>query len=405
MDKEKLKNIQQLFKRHSKMQFAKFTDFRKRHRQFTTSVIVILAGILLTIIMVAVKKPPAKVKYPEVAPLVKTVRLRPSDIEMLIKGYGTVKPKSQVQLVPQVGGRVVELNPQFRAGGVIKAGQEIFRIEPKDYELAVEQAQANVAEAEVKLDIEKSEAVVARREWQQINPGVEPNSMLVLREPQIRQAQALLDSAAAALSKAKLNLDRTSITLPLDICVTEKKVDLGQYIAAGQSVGTAYGIDAVEIAVPLEDAELAWFDIPGSVAEVRADFAGAVKIFNGQVKRTTGQVDELSRLVYVVVEVANQIDEDGAIKDALLPGTFVTVSIKGKTFKNAYAVKRDWIRNGEEIWTANNDVLYITPVEVVRADDEYAYVKLSGSDVIEVVTGSVDAVVDGMKIRASSSEK
>ncbi len=404
MDKEKLKNSQQWLKQQLKIKSDHFTDFRKKHRQFTFSVIIIIAGVLLTVVMVALKKQPAKVNYPETAPLVKTAMVAPQDIAMIINGYGTVKPKAQVQIVPQVAGSVVWLNPLFRAGGVIKAGQELFRIEPKDYELAVEQAQASVAEAEVKLDIEKSEAVVAKREWQQINPDSEPNSMLVLREPQIKQAQALLDSAKAALSKAKLNLERTGITLPIDICVTGKNVDLGQYITAGQSVGSAYGIDAVEIEVPLEDGELAWFDIPGSIAEVKADFAGAARIFNGQVKRTTGQVDEFSRLVYVVVEVANHIDEDGTIKDALLPGTFVTVGIKGKTFKKAFAVKRDWIRNGEEIWTAEDDVLSIMTVEVVRTDEQYAYVKTGSNDAIEVVTGSVNAVVDGMKIRVSSGK-
>ncbi|MCE5339680.1 MAG: efflux RND transporter periplasmic adaptor subunit [Planctomycetaceae bacterium] len=405
MDKEKLKNAQQRLLQQLKIKSEQFTNFRKRHRQFTISAIVIIAGVLLTIIMIAIKKSPAKESYPEVAPLVKTSIVSPRNIEMVINGYGTVKPKSQVQIVPQVAGKVVLLNPLFRAGGVIKAGQELFRIEPKDYELAVEQAQANVAEAEVKLDIEKSEAAVAKREWHQINPDSEPNSMLVLREPQIKQAQAMLDSTKAALSKAKLNLERTSITLPIDTCVTEKKVDLGQYIAAGQSVGSAYGTDAVEIEVPLEDGELAWFDMPGSIAEVKADFAGAARVFNGQVKRTTGQVDEFSRLVHVVVEVANHIDEDGAIKDALLPGTFVTIGIKGKTFKNAFAIKRDWIRNGEEIWTVEDDVLSIMPVEIVRADEEYAYIKTGSNDAIEIVTGSVNAVVDGMKIRISSENK
>ncbi|OHB48518.1 MAG: hypothetical protein A2Y10_09035 [Planctomycetes bacterium GWF2_41_51] len=405
LNKEKMLTLWNRIKLKSKNAYKLFADYCKRHKQAAISAAILIVGILITIIMVALKKQPAKVEYPELAPLVKTARIHPQDIEMVIKGYGTVKPKSQVQIVPQVSGRVVTLNPQFRTGGVIQEGEQLLQIEPKDFELAVEQAQANVAEMEVKLDIEKSEAAVARREWEQINPGTEPNSALVLREPQIKQAEAQLYSAQAVLSKAKLDLERTNIKLPINVCITEKNVDLGQYIMAGQTVGRAYGIDAVEIEVPLEDGELAWFDIPGSKAEVLSNFGGEEKILEGEVKRTTGRVDEFSRLIYVVVEVTNRDVKEGVITDILVPGKFVTVGIKGKTFKNAFAVKRDWIRNGEELWVVNGDFLNIRAVDVVRTDDKYAYVRFESGDGVEVITSSVDAVVDGMKIRVSSENK
>ena len=121
---------------------------------------------------------------------------------------------------------------------------------------------------------------------------------MVLRDPQIRQAKAQLESAKAQLAVAELNLKRTSLSLPIDVRIISKKVDLGQYVMAGTNIGTAYGTEAVEIEVPLEDEDLAWFDIPengfsaGNVqAEVKARFAGKEYTWPGFVKRTTGQVD------------------------------------------------------------------------------------------------------------------
>lgn len=398
IDKGKMLTFKNRLVSKSKDLMKQAVNRLKRHRQFSIAAAVLIGGILVTIIMIALKSEPKKVEYPQLAPLVKTAVIEPQDIEMIIKGYGTVKPKLYVQIVPQVSGRVVSVNPQFRAGGMIPAGEELFRIEPKDFELAVEQAQANVAEMEVKLDIEKSEATVARKEWEQINPGTEPNSALVLREPQIKQAQAQLDSAKAILSKAKLDLERTSIVLPIEVCVTEKKIDLGQYVVSGQAAGSAYGVEAVEIEVPLEDDELAWFSFPDTRAQVKATFAGAEKIFNGVVKRTTGRVDEASRLIYAVVEVVND-PRHSAPNGNLIPGMFVEVNIKGKVLENAFAVKRDWVHNSEEVWVVNGDKLHIRKPKIVRSDEEYAYLTGLSNESIRVITSGLDAVVDGMNVK------
>ncbi len=399
--KDKIKKRWEQLKPNVRRLIARTVDFCKRHRQFSISAAIVLSGLLLSVVMYVLRSEPSKVEYPELAPLVKTEILEPCDVEMIIKGYGTVEPKLQVQIVPQVLGTIVKMNSQFRAGGFIAAGEQLFQIEPKDFELAVRQAQAKVAEAEVKLDMEKAEAAVARREWQQINPGTEPDSALVLREPQIRQAQAALYSAKAALAKAQLDLERTSITLPIDVCITAKSVDLGQFVTTGQVAGSAYGIDAIEIKVPLEDSELAWFDLPGSSAQVKSTFAGIEKTFNGVVKRTTGRVDEASRLVYAVVEVQNTSKQKSQTY-TLIPGMFVEVNIKGKVLENAFAVKRDWIHNAVELWIVNDGVLHIRTPEIVRADNEYAYIRQGSDSRIEVVTSSLDAVVEGMRVRVAS---
>ncbi len=372
---------------------------------------IVIAGVLIALVFIKFKKTPQRKEQEILAPLVKVERLDRRDIQMVIRGYGTVSPRVQVEIVPQVSGKIVWVNPQFKAGGFIRRGEQILKIDPRDYDLAVRQANSAVAEAQVKLDLERAEAKVARVEWQQINPDKEPTSPLVFREPQIRQAQAKLESANAGLATTNLNLERTQLSLPVDALIMSEKVDLGQYVMIGQSVGVAYGLESMEIEVPLEDKELAWFDIPntvsgngtggpakGPIARVKADFAGATNVWRGRVVRTTGQVDKTSRLISVVVEVPEPF-KDSDSRPPLLPGMFVEVLIEGNILKNAIAVPRDAMRSSNEVWVAEDGQLHIRLLDIVRADRDFAYARSGLDDGDMIVISSLDTVIEGMRVR------
>ncbi len=386
--------------------------------QLLLVVVIVTAGVLIAVVFIKLKKPPQRQEQIVLAPLVKVERLARRDIQMMIRGYGTVNPRLEVEIVPQVSGKVVWVNPQFKAGGFIRSGELIFKIDPRDYELAVRQANAAVAEAQVMLDLEKAEAETAKEEWQQLHPGEEPDSPLVFREPQIRQRQARLESANAGLANADLNLERTQLSLPVDAMVMSERVDLGQYVMIGQSVGAAYGIESMEIEVPLEDKELAWFSIPkstilangtnssvkGPVARVKADFAGSSNVWQGSVVRTTGQVDIASRLISVVVEVLEPFKDSGSTPP-LLPGMFVEVSIEGNILKNAIAVPRDAMHNNNEVWVAKDSQLDVQSLDIVRADRDFAYADSGLDDGDMIIVSSLDTVIEEMKVRIQAESE
>jgi RND family efflux transporter MFP subunit len=290
-----------------------------------------------------------------------------------------------------------------------------LRIDPRDYELAVRQAEAAVADAKVLLETEQAEAEVARIEWKQLHPDTEPTSPLVLRQPQIRKAKALLDSSEAQLATAQLRLERTNLSLPFDVLITTESVDLGQYVVMGQALAKGYGTGSVEIEVPLMDSELAWFDIfensifsngssnsaKGTPAEVKATFAGTEHTWKGVVVRTAGQVDKTSRMISVVVEVADPFDAKNG-RPPLLPGIFAEVLIQGNTLRNAIAVPRDAIRQGNQMWIVNGNRLGVRALDIVRADKNFAYVVSKDFDNAKVVISSLDAAIDGMKVRTKA---
>ncbi len=382
---------------------------------FVLAVVILAAGIFVAYRLIISRKPPQRVEQKFVAPLVEVKQLLSRDIEMIVSGYGTVSPKVQVEIVPQVSGKVVWVHSQFKVGGFIRGGEQILKIDARDYELAVQQAKAAVAEAQVRLDTEKAEAAVSKEEWQLLHPDTEPVSSLVFREPQIRQAQARLESSKAGLATAELNLERTQFSLPVDALIISERVDLGQYVMTGQSIGSAYGTEAVEIEVPLEDSELAWFDVPnnmdlpggngspvkGAPAVIKADFAGANRTWNGYVVRTTGQVDRTSRLVSVVVEVPEPFNEAGS-EPPLLPGMFVEVLIKGKVLRKAFAVPSEALRSGNELWVVEDGRLYIKALDIVRTDRDFAYTISDLTDGAMIVVSTLDAVTNGMMVRTQT---
>ncbi len=393
---------------------SKADSFRQRHPklyQFLLVILIVAVGTFILVITVVFKKAPPKEEPPVLAPLVEVRSLHQADIPMVVEGYGTVRAKVQVEIVPQVSGNVVYVHPQFKNGGYIRADEAIVRIDPRDYELAVEQTLASVAQAEVKLEMEKAEAEVARSEWRQLHPDSEPNSPLVFRGPQIRQAEATLDSAQAALATAKLNLDRTEVKLPVDVRIVREDIDLGQLVSRGQSIGSAYGVQAIEIEVPLEDRELAWFDIPsepfianhgrqGSKAYVYADFAGSRHQWHGYVTRTVGQVDERSRMISVVVEVAEPFKVTDE-RPALMPGIFVDVDISGHTLEGGMAIPRDALHNKNEVWVVDGNHLHIQPLDVVRWGRDSAFIRSGLPDGAKVVVSALETAVEGMKVRTA----
>jgi RND family efflux transporter MFP subunit len=383
-----------------------------RLKQFVISLSIIILGALSTYILIKSRKPPQRKEQEIIAPLVMVKQLKAKDIQMVIRAYGTVSPKVEVDIVPEVPGKVVSVNPSLKAGGLIPAGAQILQIDKRDYEFAVQQTNAVVADALVRLEIEMAEAEVARREWEQLHPGTEPNSPLVLHESQVRQTKAALESAKAQLATAQLRLERTSLSLPFDALIISEKVDLGQYMAAGQPVAVAYGIDTVEIEIPLEDEELAWFDIfedsaslngnrassRKTPAVVKADFAGAEHTWKGYVTRTTGQVDKMSRMISVVVEVPKPFERSNG-RPPLLPGIFAEVLIEGKVLKNALAVPRDAIHDSNKVWIVQDDILHIEALDIVRADKDFAYAIARVDHNATIVTSSLDTVTEGMKVR------
>ena len=371
--------------------------------------IVLGIGAILTFILMSARKAPERVERPSLGPLVEVIPAQISDVPVVIGGHGEVVPRVAVDVVPQVVGQVVKVHPSLVAGGFFRAGDALVVIDPRDYELALERAQASVARAQVSLQREQAEGVVAREEWDELHAD-EAAPGLVVREPQIRQAEAELAAANADLAAAKLNLERTHVSLPFDGVVASESVDVGQFVGSANRLARVYGTDFVDIRVPMESRELAWFDVPsrdggdGSRAQVSVTFGGSRSSWDARVTRMEAQVDQVSRMVHVVVEVKDPYDTS-ADHPALLPGTFVDVQIFGRTLENVVPIPRFAIREGDQVWVFDDGKLLIRQVQVLRSDRHQTLVA-SGIEADEfIIVSSLDAVTEGMTVRNAADQQ
>ncbi|MEM8962619.1 MAG: efflux RND transporter periplasmic adaptor subunit [Acidobacteriota bacterium] len=369
--------------------------------KFVLPLIVLLAGAGATAALISSRQAPAPEVRPALGPLVETTIAQPTDLTVSVDSQGEVGAAVRVEVLAEVSGRVIQVHPRLVAGGRIPAGATLARIDPRDYQLAVESARAAIASAETRLEQERAEAAAALNEWRQVN-GDTPAPTLLIREPQIRQIQAEKAAAEAQLARAELDLERTQISVPFDAIVLSESVDRGQFLNVGRVVASLYGTNAVEIRVPLDDAELRWFDLPSAQSKpsvtVSADFAGSRNTWPGVLDRLEGQVDPQTRLVHVIARVADPFAQE----PPLLPGTFVDVSIDGRALEGVFQLPRFALRTGGVVWVVDDGALRFRDVEVLRTDRSSVFIS-SGLEVGEhVVISSLDGVTDGMTVRIDS---
>ncbi|MBC8423670.1 efflux RND transporter periplasmic adaptor subunit [bacterium] len=375
---------------------------------------ILVLGVLGAVIMIKLRPEPAKRPAMVMRPVVRVHVVEGDAPAVIVSGYGTVRSAQRVQITPQVTGNAVYKSPALEIGGAFAKGDVLLRIEETDYRLAAEIAAAAVARSEYEQARATQEAEIARREWREIQAAdpdrrVRPNP-LVLHGPQLKLAEANLMSARASLAKAELDLERCTLRAPFSGRVVSESVDVGQYVRAGTPVGEIFADASPEVTVPLDDADLAFFDRPGpgrdgAPAEIVAEYAGAERVWRGHVARLSGALDPRTRMVDVVVAV----DEDPAGAGAgppLMEGLFVEVRLLGRRLPGAVEIPRAALREGGTVWVAvDPGRVSIRPVVVARKGHDTVLVTegLSAGDA--VIVSNLDIVTEGMDIRVAGAPR
>lgn len=329
--------------------------------------------------------------------------VKASNMDLKVITQGEVRAKTQIDIVAQVAGRVIEVSTEFVEGGIIKPDVPLVSIESIDYVFAVNQGKARVTEAEVRVQQAKADAEVAQ--YQLRNEG--KVSDLALKIPQLAEANAKLKAAQSYLEQARVNLSRTQISLPFDGRVISTSVAVGQYVSPGTRIGRAFGNDSVEIRLPLNDSQLATLGLPiGFVAtnynrvpvKISAKVAGREQLWTGQLKRLDASIDPSTRMLFGTAEVKNPYAE-GASQTGmpLAVGLFVTVEIVGRTLENAYIISREALRAGDKVYVVNNDgKLEIRSVDVTYSSETEAVVSVGLDIGDQVITSSIPNPIEGM---------
>jgi RND family efflux transporter MFP subunit len=381
--------------------------------KFWFPVAVLLLSAAAAFVLVATAPEVESVAVEEVIPVVRTIVVTPSDIRMDVRSQGTVAPRTESELVPEVSGPLVWVSPSLVSGGFFKKGEPLLRIDPRDYKTSVARARADLARAEG--EAEHAAAELERHEALARSSVNSPSQLSNARRAR-RVADAALDSARVSLDQARRDLGRAEILAPFDGRVREEHLDVGQFVSRGVAIATLYSTDFAEIRLPLADRQLAFLDVPSVRGSDLADipvrlyakFAGTEQIWHGRIVRTEGEIDAKSRMVHVIARVEDPYHL-GANKEQRPPlavGMFVRAEIQGRIAANVVAVPRAAIRDADNllIVDAQNE-LHRRSVEVLRIDRDEVLVRAPLAAEDRVVVSPIQVIVEGMRVQPVADQE
>ena len=343
--------------------------------------------------------------------LVETIMPSAGTQSIDIVGYGTVEPHRRLAVQPQVGGQVMELNDAIRAGGILRAGTTILRIDPRDYELAVRQREADVANAEVALQLEEARGLVAAREWELLGESIETSELgqrLARREPQKLEKEAMLEASKGRLEQAQLELERTTLRTPFNSMVLEDSIEIGQVVSPQTRVATLIGTDRFDVivAIPLDQlprlrVDPSHPDRSSTATIVQELGAGETVTRPARVDRVIGEVERAGRLARVRVVVDDPLGlQDSTASVPLLVGSYVQVRIDGPIVEDVVELPRAVVRDNETVWIMDAaDELQIRDLEVVSGRPNTVLARLELGPDEQIVTSPLPIAIPGMPLQ------
>jgi multidrug efflux system membrane fusion protein len=292
-------------------------------------------------------------------------------VPIRVQAIGNVEPYLTVALKARVDGQIVAVN--FREGEEVRKGDVLFRVDPRPYEAALRQAQANALRDRAARDQARSQ----ERRYQEL---LDKNFISKEAYAQIRTnaetAEATAKASGAALENARLNLDYCTIRSPLSGYVGKVLLQAGNMVRAND-VNPLVVINQVRpvyvnFAVP--EQKLPEIRKYQAAAPLRADVIpperNAAPVI-GQLVFIDNAVDPSTG----TIRLRAQFDNDDA---ALWPGQFVNVSLRLYEQPDAIVVPSQAIQSGPQgqyVYVVGEDmVAQVRPIAVQEIDGERAIV-------------------------------
>jgi RND family efflux transporter MFP subunit len=371
-------------------------------------VLVLVAGFALVQVLVAAKPEPEKTDEPARPISLYVDEVQSERVTVSVRTQGEVRPKIEIDLVPQVSGRIVALSESFNEGAEFMPDSLLLKIDDTDYRLAAIHAEARVAEAQTTLERELATARIKEEEWRDGKKDQEP-TRFALNLTQVASAEANLRSAQADLQKARLDLERTEIRVPFNGRVRDRLVGIGQYVTAGTTMGRVFSIDTVEVRLPLTDGQLVELGLPlgymadgaGELPRVEfvANMGSSEYRWEGHIVRVDAAVDSQTRLIYATAEVADPYGAGATAGMPMAVGMFVSAELQAATEQTAYVMPRLALRNQDTVYVINaENRLEIRTVDVISTSEERVLVSGGVVSGERVVTSTLPNAVDGMEV-------
>ena len=384
---------------------AEGKSVRRRALRWGLIIVILLAvvgGIAYRIVGFVTQPQPRRGRFQEGGNQpVGVTRIERGDIRLEIRALGGVTPLATVTVIPQISGQLMSVG--FKEGQLVRKGQFLAEIDPRPYQIALQQDQAQLARDEATLEQAQMDLERYKTLAQQQSIARQTYEDQVWT---VKSDQGTVDFDKAQIKSQQLNLIYCHITAPSDGRVGLRLIDPGNYVTPSSSSGivvlTRMEPTTVEYAVP-EDA------VPQIMARVRAGAKIAVTAFDraNVARLATGQFEaidtEVNTTTGTVMLRANFNNADGA----LFPNQFVNVVMLLDTLHNVVTVPVAAVQRGAPgtyVYLVNDDnTVAVHPITLGAQDGDFYAVAVGLSPGDRVVTDGADRLRDGAKVTIPDS--
>jgi RND family efflux transporter MFP subunit len=338
-------------------------------------------------------------KQQSTRPIVTVVKAETSDHQAQVVGYGESVPRFHLKLTSEVSGRVLRLASNLVTGERFNKGELLLELEDTSYRETLRSAEYELKVAEVELLEASLNAKQAKSEWQRSGLQGEPESALVLHEPQLKTAQAKVTLGKQTLTKARIELEKTHITAPFNALVVSRDVQPGSYVQSGSQLIELYSTDRVEIFIPLSESQ--WEILPSADEissqnwPVQLHSSDGQHSWSGYIARSEQHLDTQNRQRSLVVAVDTPLD----LAQPLYPGTFVSAAIPGRVVSETWQIPLSSITQDSTIWIVESGALKSLPVKILFSEKASVYIHpVKGIDNPFVVVHPLSSYLPGMRV-------
>jgi multidrug efflux system membrane fusion protein len=369
----------------------------RRRALWLLLVLLVIAGLAFWLMHRAGRQPAPAGRLQSLGPTpVGTAKVAKGDMPIVLSGLGTVTPLATVTVKTQINGQLIEV--AFKEGQIVKKGDFLAQIDPRPYQVALEQAQGQLAKDQAAL---KNAQVDLARYRTLVAQNSIAHQTLDTQAATVQQDTGTVQADQALVDTQKLNLVYCHIIAPVGGRVGLRQVDQGNYVqtsdAAGIVVITQLQPISVIFTLPEDNlpAVLKRLHAGASLPATAFDRTGTTKLDTGRLETIDNQIDPTTGTVKLRAVFDNP-------EQILFPNQFVNVQLLVDTLAGADLVPNAAIQRGAPgtfVYVVKPDnTVTPQPVTLGPADDQLVAIA-KGLQVDQVVvTDGADRLKDGAKV-------
>ncbi|EFO34322.1 HlyD family secretion protein [Roseibium sp. TrichSKD4] len=404
---------------------------------------VLFGAVMAMNYLVATKPEVPKRQFSEKSYSVETVLASKANHTPDILVYGEATAGRTVDMRSLVAGEVVAVHPNLKAGGQVKKGETLVSIDRFDYEGAVTEARANLAEAQATLverrgrvELEKANVVRAREQLEFAQKDLERaedllkrgsvtertvderkflvsqrqqnleqrQNTLSLESAKVTQQEAAIDRFKWRLENAERQLEDTVLKAPFDGIIRSEAAQVGRLVNVNDVIASLFASDELEVRFTLSDEQYGRLvaesgTVVGRSVQVEWSLGAKTAVYEAEIDRIGADVASSRGGVDVYAKVALNPDQT-----PLRPGAFVEVLVPDQTYAGTFKIPETSFYGQGTVYVIEQNRLSPRTVKAVAVDDGYIIVEGGLADGDAVLSTRIPEAGEGLLVRPMGAE-